>query len=288
MSQANADQIEYWNGEVGERWVEMQTRMDACMSDIAAAVLALAGAKPGERVLDVGCGCGATTLALAKAVGLSGHVTAIDVSRPMLDLAQRRAEEAGADIAFVEADASEQEFTAPFDLVFSRFGVMFFADPVAAFANLRHALKPKGRLRFVCWRAPAQNLWATAPFAAVKDLLPPQEEADPDAPGPFAFADDARLKAILGDAGFSGVRIEKLDTVMLLGADVPAALEQSLKIGPCARAIAGADEALKDQVRARIADVLVKFKTERGIAARRRLLAGERGELDVQRRADAG
>lgn len=266
MSNANADQIEFWNSEVGERWAEMQARMDVVLSDIAAAVLALAAARPGERALDVGCGCGATTLALARAVGPSGAATGIDISRPMLEVARRRAREAGADIDFIEADASEYGFKPDFDLVFSRFGVMFFADPAAAFANLRRALKPGGRLRFVCWRAPAENLWATAPFAAVKDLLPPQEEVDPNAPGPFAFADEARLKTILGDAGFSGVRIDKLDTVMLLGADVPAALEQSLKIGPCARAIADADEALKDQVRARIADLLATFKTTRGIA----------------------
>ena len=267
MSQANAAQIEYWNGQVGDRWATFQARLDASMVDIAAAGYAFAAAKPGEHVLDVGCGCGTTTLALAKAVGPSGAVTGVDISHPMLEVARRRAQEAGATIDFREADASEAALTPEFDLLFSRFGVMFFADPVAAFANLRKALKSGGRLRFVCWRGAAENLWATAPFAAAMDLLPPQEPGDPHAPGPFAFADGERLKAILTQAGFSNPRLEKLETHMHMGADVDEAVDQAFKIGPLARALAQADDAVKDQVRARIRDALAKFQTPRGVAA---------------------
>ncbi len=267
MSEANAAQIEYWNGQVGDRWATFQARLDASMVDIAAAAYAFAAAKPGERVLDVGCGCGTTTLEHAKAVGPSGAVTGVDISHPMLEVARRRAAEAGAPIDFREADASEAAFTPDFDLLFSRFGVMFFADPVAAFANLRKALKSGGRLRFVCWRAAAENLWATAPFAAAMDLLPPQEPGDPHAPGPFAFADGERLKKILTQAGFSDPRLEKLETHMHMGADVDEAVDQAFKIGPLARALAQADDAVKDQVRARIRDALAKFQTARGVAA---------------------
>ena len=236
------------------------------MADIAAAAYAFAAARPGEHVLDVGCGCGTTTLDHAKAVGPSGAVAGIDISHPMLEVARRRAAEAGVAIDFREADASDAAFKPEFDLVFSRFGVMFFADPVAAFANIRKALKPGGRLRFVCWRAPAENLWATAPFLAAKDLLPPQEATDPHAPGPFAFADGERLKDILGKAGFSDSRLGKLETHMHMGADVDEAVDQAFKLGPLARALAEADDTLKDEVRARIREALAKFQTPRGIA----------------------
>jgi ubiquinone/menaquinone biosynthesis C-methylase UbiE len=265
MSDANAAQIEYWNGQVGDRWAKFQARLDGAMADIASAVYAFAAAKSGERVLDIGCGCGTTTLELAKAVGPSGSVTAIDISHPMLEVARRRAEDAGTKIDFREADASEVKFEPEFDLLFSRFGVMFFADPVAGFANLRKALKPGGRLRFVCWRAGAENLWATAPFAAAQDLLPPPQVSDPHAPGPFAFADGARLKNILSQAGFTNPRLEKLETHMRMGADVDAAADQAFKIGPLARALAEADEAVRDQVRARVRDAMGQFKTPDGV-----------------------
>jgi ubiquinone/menaquinone biosynthesis C-methylase UbiE len=262
----NEQQIEYWNGQVGERWVAFQTRLDAALAEIASAAYAFADVKAGERVLDIGCGCGTTTLEFAKAVAPDGAVTAIDISHPMLEVARARAAEAGAKIAFVEADAGAHGFKPDFDLMFSRFGVMFFADPVAAFANIRTALRPGGRLRFVCWRAAKENLWAVVPFAAAKDLLPPQEEVAPHAPGPFAFADGERLKKILAEAGFSNPRLEKLEAHMNMGGDLDAAVDQAFKIGPLARALADADDALKDEARARVREVLAKFQTPRGIA----------------------
>jgi SAM-dependent methyltransferase len=146
---ANEDQIKFWNETAGQNWTVLQERMDANLAAIGDAVLAFANAKPGEVVLDVGCGTGATSLALARA---GAKVTGLDISRPMLDLARSRAIQAGLDISFIEADASAHAFQPEFDLVFSRFGVMFFDDPVGAFANLHKALKPGGRLAFVCWR----------------------------------------------------------------------------------------------------------------------------------------
>ena len=166
----NAQQIEYWNGPVGERWAKKQSDFDRNMGSLTVKALAFADARPGERVLDIGCGFGTTTMALARSVAPDGRVTGIDISAPMLGAARRRVAEAGLPIELIEADASVHPFAPRYDLLFSRFGVMFFADPTAAFANLHGALKPKGRLAFVCWRAFAENTWAFAPYKAAENL----------------------------------------------------------------------------------------------------------------------
>jgi hypothetical protein len=143
---------------------------------------------------------------------------------------------------------------------------MFFADPTAAFANIRKSLKPHGRLAFVCWRNAPENLWASVPIAAARPLLPPQGPVDPLAPGPFAFADDARIRTILAGAGYRGIRIEKLDTVMDMGATVEDAAEQALRVGPLSRAAADLDEKTRADIRKVVRDALAPFATPAGIA----------------------
>ncbi len=258
---SNAEQIEYWNGAVGERWAAFQDVLDKALGAISDAALAFAAAKPGERALDIGCGCGTTTYALAKAVGPSGSVTGVDISEPMLKVARGR----GTGVNFMKADAATHLFHPTHDLVFSRFGVMFFADPTAAFANIRKGVKPHGRLAFVCWRSAPENLWASAPMAAARPLLPSQEPVDPLAPGPFAFADDARLKTILTEAGYRDVRIEKLDTVMNMGATLDDAAEQALRVGPLSRAATDLDENARTEIRKVVRDALAPFATSAGI-----------------------
>jgi SAM-dependent methyltransferase len=248
---ANEDQIRIWNDKAGQNWTQLQQRMDANLSPIHAAVMAFANAQVGEAVLDIGCGTGTTTLALADTVGASGSVLGVDVSRPMLELARSRAADR-ANVRFELADASAYPFTQQYELLFSRFGVMFFDDPIGAFANLHRALRPGGRLAFVCWRSGAQNLWATAPLAAAKPFLPEQPAPDPFAPGPFAFADPQRLLSILSDVGFHDVETRKYDGVMPMGRDLDAAAEQMLQIGPLARAVGDADP--DAATRARIVD----------------------------------
>jgi ubiquinone/menaquinone biosynthesis C-methylase UbiE len=262
MTGSNAEQIEYWNGAVGERWVAFQDVLDAALKSISDAALAFAAAKPGERVLDIGCGCGTTTFALAKAVGPSGSVTGVDVSRPMLAAARAR----GTGANFREADAATHLFHPTHSLVFSRFGVMFFTDPAAAFANIRKAVSPHGRLAFVCWRSLAENTWAAAPLAAAMPLLPPQEPTDPLAPGPFAFADGERVKGILAKAGFRNARVEKLDSTMTMGASLDEAADQALRIGPLARATTDLDEAVRGNVREAVKGALARFVTANGVA----------------------
>ncbi len=232
---ANAAQIENWNLRTGEIWVRFQPRLDAQISPLGEQAMTALAPAAGERVLDIGCGCGQTSVNLATRVAPGGAVLGVDVSEPMLGLARSRPRPAGAaPLDFRRADAQVEDLGAgAFDAVFSRFGVMFFADPSAAFANIRAALRPGGRLSFVCWRAMALNPMMTAPLEAARALLPPLPPADPLAPGPFAFADAARVRRILGAAGFTDIVISPFDAD-LVGGTLEEAVELSLFVGPLA------------------------------------------------------
>jgi SAM-dependent methyltransferase len=261
----NEMQIEYWNGAGGERFARSQDAIDRSMAKITEAAIAFAAPQTDERALDIGCGCGTTTFRLREKVGPNGATAGVDVSKVMLNVARARAAAANADIAFVEDDASKHDFQPVFDLVFSRFGVMFFADPVAAFANIRNALTKNGRLSFVCWRSLPENFWAHTPLTAAKPFLPPMDPPDPHAPGPFAFADGDRLRRILSSAGFNAITVEKLDTAMAMGATVEEASAETLNIGPVSRAAAGLDEATREKIRAAVTDAFGKHKTPEGV-----------------------
>jgi SAM-dependent methyltransferase len=262
---SNAQQIEYWNGPVGERWARLQERIDLHMEEITDAALGFAAPQRGERILDVGCGCGTTTFLLAFRAGRDGAATGIDISVPMLNVARSRAMAQNADIVFMEADASTYDFQPVFDLVFSRFGVMFFADPVRGFANIRQALAPGGRLIFVCWRALAENPWAADPMAAAAHLLPPQEPTDPFAPGPFALADGNRLREILAIAGYRHIALEPFDGAMNMGATLEEAAAEVLNIGPLARAAAELDEDTRVKIRVTVESTYARYASRAGI-----------------------
>jgi len=179
----NAAQIAYWNGPIGQGWAKAQEKRDRDHAGITRPLLEWCGVKPGEHVLDVGCGFGTTTLMLAERVGRSGRVLGIDLSGPMLALAKQRAESASSIAQFVQADASDYLFEKhAYDLGFSQLGVMFFADPVAAFRNIRRGLKKRGRLAFACWRSPSEHLWASIPESAAKPFLGTALAADPLGP----------------------------------------------------------------------------------------------------------
>lgn len=241
----NSDQIAYWNGAAGEKWVRQADRLDALLEPFADTVLETAALIEGEHVLDIGCGAGALTLKAALQVGDKSIVTGIDVSKPLLSLAGHRAAEQGARASFAEADASIYRPTRPVDVLISRFGVMFFDDPVAAFVNLKEGLRPDGRMIFACWQSLARNDWARAPLEAALPFLPEPPASQPaDAPGPFAFSDSDRVASILKDAGWTGIAIQPwIGHVTLPGEGVAEASRFVVELGPVARLVAqaGAD-----------------------------------------------
>ncbi len=216
---ANTDMAEYWNGRPAAVWVKEAERFDSLLAPFGRRLLTAAALKSGERVLDVGCGNGAISLDCARGVGRHGRVTGLDLSTPMLVVARRRAEEQGLDVSFVQGDAQTASFDEPFDVVLSRFGVMFFGDPEAAFANLAKAARPGGRLAFVCWQEMFANEWIAVPSMAMVAYVGIPELPEPGAPGPFALADAQRTKGLLESAGWSEVTVEERKDGMRMGRD---------------------------------------------------------------------
>ena len=254
----NDEQIAFWNGTAGERWVVAQEQMDRTIGPLGDAAMDAAKLVPGLRVLDVGCGCGDTTVALAAR---GARPTGVDISAPMLARARVRAP----DLAFIEADAS----TSPLpevDLVFSRFGVMFFDDPVGAFAHLRGSLATGGRLAFVCWRTLAENAWARVPLEGAVSVLGPADPPPVNAPGPFAFAKESRIREILDAAGFSDVRVVPHDTDLHWALDTSdaAVRDTFVRIGPAARRIVDAPEDLREPAIQAIIDAVRPYATPAG------------------------
>lgn len=271
LAEPNAGQIEFWNGDVGRRWALLQARIDETFSEVTAVAIEAAAPHEGERVIDIGCGGGGSVLALAQWVGSTGHVLGIDVSEVMLDAARARISARkveNVDLALSDASVHPFEPGAA-DLVFSRFGTMFFDNPVEAFANIRRALRPQGRLVFVCWRAFKDNPFFTVPLSAARPHLPAAEEPqpDPDAPGPFAFADESRVHAILARAGFASVAVEPAEVALpLAGAGaIDAARDFIVQIGPVAAAMATGDEAQRRAAGAAVRRALETYDAPDGV-----------------------
>ncbi|KQT07489.1 methyltransferase type 11 [Methylobacterium sp. Leaf399] len=258
-------QAEYWNGDAGRRWARNQRAIDTVFAPLTQALFAGAVLRPDSAVLDVGCGAGDCAIRAARDLGARGRVVAADVSAPLLAVARERAAldaPGGAPIAFVEADAQRHDFGgAVFERVISRFGVMFFEDSVAAFANLRRSLVPGGRLTFLCWRPLAQNAWIAVPLAVVQPLVPAPEPSPPGGPGPFRFADPDVIGDILAAAGFLDIGIEAIDRPLVLGlsgeaaagAAAEAAARFVLELGPVSRLLRDRDDDLRARAHAAVA-----------------------------------
>ncbi|GAC1480357.1 MAG: methyltransferase domain-containing protein [Steroidobacteraceae bacterium] len=261
----NAAQIEYWNATAGETWALFQEQLDHQIEPLGLEALRVLAPAPGEAILDIGCGCGQTTWDLASRVRSDGHVVGIDISAPMLEVARRRRPAARAlQPEFRKVDAQSGDLgRAVFDAAFSRFGVMFFSDPIAAFSNVRQALKPHGRLGFVCWRPLQENIWMLVPLNAALPLLPPPIPADPLAPGPFAFADAARVRSILHSAGFGSVSIQPFDLLIGSG-DIEKTLALTFKVGPLGAALRENPQQ-KDKVAEAVRGALTRYATPSGV-----------------------
>ncbi len=263
----NAKQIEFWNGPAGDSWTEFMDSQDRMLGPLGEAAMAAANLASGHRVIDIGCGCGTTTLELAQRVGPSGHVLGVDISTPMLDRAGQRASlEKNSSIEFQNSDAATHRFAPQsFDRVFSRFGVMFFADPVAAFANIRTALKPAGRLAFVCWQPLDLNPWMATTLSVAAQYLERPEPPGPNDPGPFAFREPDRVTAILTEAGFSNVTLTPNPQALAFEADIAGTVNKLVQLGPMAQPIAQAPEDVQDQIRADVASSIADYLTGDGV-----------------------
>ncbi len=236
----NEEQRARWNGEDGEYWARENERLDRTLASVMEPLLSFAAPAPASSVIDVGCGCGATTLELARRLGPSGRVTGIDISEPMLALARQRLREYP-HASFLHGDAAGLPLHhLGAELIVSRFGVMFFGDPIAAFRNLRSGLAPGGRVRFACWRPIHENPWLQIPLHAVYEHVPPLPKPQPDEPGPFSFADPERVTGILTAAGFTAPSFTPLNVHLDLaaGGTVEDAAIHASGTGPARRALA--------------------------------------------------
>jgi SAM-dependent methyltransferase len=257
----NADQIAYWNGPGGQHWTDRQAVQDVLLAPISDILIASARPAPGNRIIDVGCGCGATSIALAERVAPDGAVLGVDISAPMLARARELAP-GGLPLDFALADATVYPFAPQsFDLLVSRFGVMFFAEPSVSFANLRKALRRDGRTAFACWREPKQNPWMMMPLQAVYKHVPKLPQVGPEDPGPFSFAAEERVHRILSEAGYTAIAMQPHDLSLdiAIGRGLDAAVQGALEIGPASRALQDQPEHVREAARASIREALAQF-----------------------------
>ena len=261
----NAEQIEYWNGDAGKRWAQDDGTMARLLHPITEALLEHAPLTGCRHALDIGCGGGSQSLMLAQRLGEGSSVLGVDISGPMLEVARRKREAPATgrgSLAFLQADAAAHDFEAgSFDLLFSRFGVMFFDDPVAAFSNLRGALQAQGRVAFCCWQAVKDNDWVSIPLRAALQHLPPPEPPPPNAPGPFAFADPDRVESVLESAGFGRVALHPFNTTLRISeaSALPQAVLDLARIGPVSRLLADQPQAVLDTVFPAIEEALQPY-----------------------------
>lgn len=262
----NQQQRDMWNGRAGASWVRHNTLLEQLLAEPGRRCMDSLPLPAGARLLDVGCGCGNQTLEWASRLDSDSKITGVDISEPMLALAEELKEvnqsALNATVEFFVGDASDSLFpNESFDAIYSRFGVMFFADPTAAFATLRETLRPKGQLGFVCWQSPALNPFFTAPMQAALSVLPPPPPAKPGAPGPFGLADKNVIKRVLTDAGFTELNIDPLALQLSVGASqsFDEIFEELIQIGPAAALIAESDPALQDSARAAVHERLLEF-----------------------------
>lgn len=258
-----------WAGDMGERWVRNIDQLESMISSIGNATMEFADFRHGESVLDVGCGGGPTTLQIADRVGDDGHVTGVDIAPLLIDTAKARAKELGlSNVNFVLGDAATLAFEQRYDCLFSRFGIMFFEDPYAAFANLASAVIPGGRAALCCWGPPQENSWIGDLMSVVVRYVEPPER-DPREPGPFSLGDNEYLRDILTHAGFEqiGLTVWKGDLYLGgIGADASAAAEFALEATPIGELLADLSDESLQQATEELTELLRGRETQNGVA----------------------
>jgi SAM-dependent methyltransferase len=262
----NVEQAEEWDGREGDHWVQHADRHDALGQRITPHLMEAAAVGGGDRVLDVGCGCGLTTRTAARAA-TAGSVLGVDLSAAMLQEADRRARAEGlANVRFEQGDVQVHTFSpATFDLAMSRFGVMFFEDPVAAFANIGSAIRPSGRFVFLCWQDLPLNDWIMVPAGAALSYVSFPDLGPEGAPGPFSLADADRTQRILTEAGFEGIEINEVTEQVFLGEDAADATEFLQGTGMARLLFEGADADTQRKAIDGVRGVLETHKQPEGI-----------------------
>ena len=256
---------DFWKQDGGQKWVELIDTTERYLDVFNETLFKRSSIATGESVLDIGCGGGLTSIVLANRVGKTGRVVGVDISPDILAVAGKRGRAVN-NLKFVEGDAATMQLEpGGFTLIYSRFGVMFFSEPIKAFSNLRNALKPSGRMVFLCWRTFDENPWMKEPAQAVFEIIPPPgPPPQPEAPGPFSLGKKERIEYLLNRSGFKSIAIEALDARLSMG-NLSEVVNYFMRMGPAAAVIADASDAQKAAARTVIREVLQRYETDQGV-----------------------
>jgi ubiquinone/menaquinone biosynthesis C-methylase UbiE len=260
-------QSEYWNGSAGKKWASLADNQDTLLGKLGEAAMDAGSLSNAQSVLDIGCGSGGSTFEISRRIGSGGAVWGVDISKPMLDIAITRLTNHDiGNVKFSEADVTTLDFTNhSFDRAFSRFGVMFFEDPVASFVNIANSLKPNGKLAFCCWRSLSKNEWFELPLNVGLKYCAPPNQVDPHAPGPMAFKDQDRINSILNASGFTKVSIHDHESKLVVGPTPKIAASNLTDVGPLSRLVQNSDNHIKILVQTELEKQLMEHVTSRGV-----------------------
>lgn len=263
----NSQQREYWNGPAGEKWAILADNQDKMLGHLGETAMEAVDLTDGNNVLDIGCGSGGTTFEISRRVGSTGKVMGIDISEPMLAIAKARSAANNiTNVEFSEADVTTFDFsTHIFERAFSRFGVMFFEDPIASFSNFASSIAAGGKIAFCCWRDLKYNEWFEFPLNVGLKYCPPPEKSDPNAPGPLAFKEKDRIQTILSATGFTRIAIENYNSKLVVGPTPKDAAKQLSEFGPLYRLLANATDTITTSVRNELSSELEEFLTPDGV-----------------------